>query len=562
MYFNNSKKSISRALHVCDAVVAGDLEARILNITETDELGGLMQAINLIIDRNEEYAREAKTAELQKKEATSGISDAIEMLVSEINVLEGVIDKEPADANTSLNTGSVNAVDSIDGTELVTETVDGNNGQAISPPGIDDGVASKDEVNDKQVDISCEASAEIFNVTRLITQLTKRLVTHENQHNEAISKTLQACKAVAAGDFETRILNITEADTFCELMNTINLLIDRTDAYTRESKAALQYLSRNQTFRRIPENGMVGSFLEASRTINDAVEVVEQKNHQFLQMGNSFESEMKEVVGSISSSVSDLNSATKTLNRASEAANNQSVAVAAGAEQASTNMNGVASATEELTCAISEISHQVVEASGITAEAVAKAEHMEKRIDSLAVTCSRISQVVQLITDIAGQTNLLALNATIESARAGDAGKGFAVVASEVKALATQTEKATEEIVTQINEIQNNTNEAVKANSEISETVARVNEISSTIASAVEEQGAATQEISRNIQEASTGTTEVNESIVLVKDSTEETQEATKQVLASSDDLSQQGEALQGIQEKMYEFLSEMRRVG
>ena len=54
------------------------------------------------------------------------------------------------------------------------------------------------------------------------------------------------------------------------------------------------------------------------------------------------------------------------------------------------------------------------------------------------------------------------LNATIEAARAGDAGKGFAVVASEVKALATQTAKATEDISTKIAEVQTSTSSAVR----------------------------------------------------------------------------------------------------
>ena len=382
------------------------------------------------------------------------------------------------------------------------------------------------------------------------------------QSKKSITKALEACKAVAEGDFEKRILNITETGEIGELMHAINRLIDRTDAYMRESKASLQYLSQNKTYRRISENGMVGSFLEASQTINNAVEFVDQKNSQFMKMGTSCESQMKEVVDSISSSVGALNSATNTLSIASDTANDQSVTVAAGAEEASVNMNGVAGATEELTSAISEISRQVMQSSEVTANAVTKANEMGEQIKSLAEASSKISQVVQLITDIAGQTNLLALNATIESARAGEAGKGFAVVASEVKALAAQTETATEDIITQITAIQQATETAVASNRDISKTIAEVNEISTSIASAVEEQGAATQEISRNVQEAATGTTEVSSSITHVQTSTQETKEATMQVLESSKELSVQGEALREMQENMCEFLDGMRRAG
>ena len=67
-------------------------------------------------------------------------------------------------------------------------------------------------------------------------------------------------------------------------------------------------------------------------------------------------------------------------------------------------------------------------------------------IEALRRALGNVGKVAGQIAAIAGQTNLLALNATIEAARAGDAGRGFAVVASEVKALAGQTQRATEEI--------------------------------------------------------------------------------------------------------------------
>lgn len=74
----------------------------------------------------------------------------------------------------------------------------------------------------------------------------------------------------------------------------------------------------------------------------------------------------------------------------------------------------------------------------------------------------KISEVVNLITEIASQTNLLSLNASIEAARAGEAGRGFAVVAENIKQLAEQTTSSAADIQDIIHDLEQKSGETVE----------------------------------------------------------------------------------------------------
>jgi methyl-accepting chemotaxis protein len=231
--------------------------------------------------------------------------------------------------------------------------------------------------------------------------------------------------------------------------------------------------------------------------------------------------------------------------RTADRTNQQSLQVASASAQTSSNVQTVASASEQLSASIVEIGVQVETSTRISSNAVEAGQRTAETVQELKNSAARIGDVVRLINDIASQTNLLALNATIEAARAGEAGKGFAVVAAEVKTLAQKTAHATEEITGQILGMQNATGEAVSAIGDINAVIIKMSEISATIASAVEEQQAATREIARNVQQAASGTEDVTRTIADVTAAADEAGSAAKGFRDSAERLAAQSTALQ-----------------
>ncbi|PHQ68745.1 MAG: chemotaxis protein, partial [Sneathiella sp.] len=316
----------------------------------------------------------------------------------------------------------------------------------------------------------------------------------------------------------------------------------RADAYIRESTACLEHVSEGKFYRRIEEGGMTKTLLNASRTINNAIGHMEEREEEFKSVVQKVESTMGDVVNSANGMHESAQSMEKMASQTSEQANT----VAAAAEETATNVQTVASATEELTSSIAEINRQVSESAQIANEAVEGATKANDEINNLAEASERIGRVVGLITDIASQTNLLALNATIEAARAGEAGKGFAVVASEVKSLATQTANATKDIDQQIQGIQKSTQSAVNSVASVNDIINRISEITGAVAAAVEEQSSATQEIARNIEQASAGTKETTESITQVSQAAQESGVIAAQVLEATQLLNGMADQLNG----------------
>lgn len=173
--------------------------------------------------------------------------------------------------------------------------------------------------------------------------------------------------------------------------------------------------------------------------------------------------------------------------------------VAASSGQQSEAASTMAAAIEEMTVGINHINHSMgevhhnsQEASGAAdagAQIVARSSagmdqiaasvaNADVAIRELSTQSSKISQILQVIKEVADQTNLLALNAAIEAARAGEQGRGFAVVADEVRKLAERTTRSTGDIAALVSSMHASGGNAISAMQSVNERVANGKQLS------------------------------------------------------------------------------------
>lgn len=219
-------------------------------------------------------------------------------------------------------------------------------------------------------------------------------------------------------------------------------------------------------------------------------------------------------------------------------------ALAGRSSAAQTTATIFSQAADKFTHSAEDIGSQVRDAGKLADQASAAAHEASLNVDRLKESSAAIGNVVNLIAHIARQTTLLALNSTIEAARAGAAGRGFAVVASEVKALAVQTQEATEEIKKKIDALQRDANGSVDAVHRISQAIQAIRPVFENVNGAVTEQNQTTSEMSENVATAS-------HFIVSVGDSAAEIDTAAKEAETHGEHVANAGKAVTMFAQKL-----------
>lgn len=352
--------------------------------------------------------------------------------------------------------------------------------------------------------------------------------------------------AAADGRMDVRISNRQPRGQLANLQNAVNQLLDLTEAFTKEAAAAMNCASQGDYYRKILPRGLRGDLVGYAEKVNAALDAMDHQTRTFQESAGRIGKDIQSVVGVVSSSAEQLSANSDFLTRNVSQIAAQAADMQRAAEESSEALDGIASATEQFSGSIRQIGEQIAGSTQLTEVAVTRARTADEHMTHLDELAARVTDVIQLITDVADQTNLLALNATIEAARAGEAGKGFAVVANEVKNLANQTSRAAEDVIREIGHMQEMTREAVTSVRDINEKISEIDNGARLVAEAAREQTSVVEEISTRIEQAVSRMRDIAENVAHVASGTQDSGDVLNRLHGEATNLLGQAQLLDG----------------